>query len=218
MGSDRGVTFVPDRLVNALDLDDVDGVVAPYAMEDFVAAAVLVQRLAVGGLRRGGGKLAILDPGGELGPAIATTWSSRSRTRCTSSTHYIVTTRLTRRRRLTDWSVNSGAKVSTAFMYFDDAPTMSGVVQAMVAQEFSPALGLVANARVELDHLDAELSRAAGLRGLDRGAIPHDQRHTHDAPRLRRDEGMPDREGRRRSASTGRASPLWCSRRATCWR
>lgn len=147
VGSGRGVTFVPDRLVNALDLDDVPGVVAPYAMEDFVAAAVLVERLAVEGFFDGGGELAILDPGREFSPAIATNMERALQDAADIFDPLIITDKVDTQAqidRLVGRLVSEGVD---RVIYFDDAPTMSGVVRAMVAQKFTPPLGLVANAQ-----------------------------------------------------------------------
>lgn len=147
VGSDRGVTFVPDRLVNALDFDEVDGVVAPYAMEDFVAAAVLVQRLAVEGFFDGGGKLAILDPGREFGPAIGTNMEFALQDAAHIFDPLIITDKADTQAQIDRLVGRLRSEGVDNVIYFDDAPTMRGVVQAMVAQKFTPPLGLVANAQ-----------------------------------------------------------------------
>jgi hypothetical protein len=70
IGPERTINVVYSRLVMTEDMELSPDLVAPYALDDYTAARMLVSRLAEQGFFAGAKKVGVLNPGGTLAAAI----------------------------------------------------------------------------------------------------------------------------------------------------
>ncbi|MGW5362537.1 hypothetical protein [Actinopolymorpha pittospori] len=147
VGSGHSITFVPDRVVNTVEFDKMNDVVAPYALEDVTAADVLVHRLTARGFFEGDPTVAFLDPGGEFDITVRTVMASELLVTAGILDPLIVTDDVETEAQVGALVRQLEGEGVERVVYFDDEPNLLAITRAMVAQGFTHPLAMIASAQ-----------------------------------------------------------------------